>query len=271
MADEDPEADRQSFLGANLQDHLDRTRIAVLGLSGGGSHVVQQLAHIGFRNLMLYDPQLIEESNLHRVVGARASDVSGQRPKVEIVKSVVLGIRPQAIVEAYQDAWQNCPEPLRKCDIIFGCVDTFGARREIEVFSRRYRIPYIDIGMDVTVIAGSPPRMAGQIILSEPEGPCMFCMGYLNDSVLTREAARYGNVGGRPQVVWANGVLASTAIGLALDYLLAWTGPEEQARFLSFDGNTGNVQADPRWTYRKACQCTHYAMADLGDPRPLQL
>jgi hypothetical protein len=251
-----------------LQHHLDGTRIAVLGLSGGGSHIVQQLAHIGFQHFTLYDPQEIEETNLHRLVGARSSDVTDKRSKVGIAERVVREVRPFAQVDAHASVWQDNPEPLRRFDLIFGCVDTFAARREIEVFSRRFRIPYIDIGMDVTTLPGSPPRMAGQVILSEPDGPCMFCMGYLNDSVLTREAARYGDVGGRPQVVWANGVLASTAIGLALDYLTGWTGPVEQARFLSFDGNRGTLQPDARWTYCKGGPCSHYSPEDLGDPRP---
>lgn len=261
-------ANRQSFLGRELDVVLKHARIGVVGLSGGGSHVIQQLAHIGFEHFALYDPQVIEESNLHRLVGARSSDVFDRTPKVEIARRVILGVQPQADVTGVQSLWQDQPEPLRRCDLIFGCVDTFAARRELEVLSRRYRIPYVDIGMDVTAIASEPPRMAGQVVFSEPDGPCMFCMGFLNETLLTREAAQYGAVGGRPQVVWANGVLASTAVGMALDYLTGWTGPKEQPRFLSFDGNAGTVLPDARWGYRQAAPCGHYSPADVGDPRP---
>src|SRR6266849_8531402 len=50
----------------------------------------------------------------------------------------------------------------------------------------------------------------GQVIMSSPDGPCMRCMGFLTGEKLAAEAALYGNAGARPQVVWHNGVLAST-------------------------------------------------------------
>ena len=42
--------DRQSFLGADSADVLDECRAATVGLGGGGSHVNQQLAHLGLGN-----------------------------------------------------------------------------------------------------------------------------------------------------------------------------------------------------------------------------
>jgi len=38
---------RQNFLGPRAQDILVNTRAAIVGLGGGGSHIAQQLAHIG--------------------------------------------------------------------------------------------------------------------------------------------------------------------------------------------------------------------------------
>ena len=267
----DESHDRQSFLGSCLLGALEKARIGVVGLSGGGSHVVQELAHIGFRHYVLYDPQWIEDSNLHRLVGARKSDVRQRKLKTEIATRVILDLVPDAEVHAIQDVWQNKPAPLRCCDLIFGCVDTFATRRGLEILSRRYLVPYIDIGMDVVARHGQPPRMAGQVILSLPGAPCMFCMGYLNDAILTQEASRYGDVGGRPQVVWANGVLASTAVGMAIDLLTGWAGPSELPHFLSFDGNRCTISVDPRWTYLATKPCFHYADGDLGDPRPIPM
>src|ERR1700730_12183464 len=46
---------------------------------------------------------------------------------------------------------------LRRCDVIFGCVDSYRERDELERFMRRFLIPYIDIGMDVH---GAPANCA---------------------------------------------------------------------------------------------------------------
>ncbi len=44
---------RQSFLGDKSDEIFFKTPIAILGLCGGGSHIAQQLSHIGFENLIV--------------------------------------------------------------------------------------------------------------------------------------------------------------------------------------------------------------------------
>jgi len=68
----------------------------------------------------------------------------------------------------YPCRWQDHPEPLRACDLIFGCVDGFAERRELEARALRYLIPLVDIDMDVHCVENQPPRMAGQVIVSMP-------------------------------------------------------------------------------------------------------
>lgn len=72
---------------------------------------------------------------------------------------------------------------------------------------------------------------------SMPNGPCMRCMGFLTEDVLGAEAAKYGDVGGRPQVDWPNGVLVSTAVGLAVDWVTNWTNSKKTHSYLEYDGN----------------------------------
>jgi molybdopterin/thiamine biosynthesis adenylyltransferase len=66
---------RQSFLGDNSDDALQHLRVAIVGLGGGGSHIAQQLAHLGVGQFVLVDPDRIEESNLNRLVGGTVADV----------------------------------------------------------------------------------------------------------------------------------------------------------------------------------------------------
>ena len=73
---------RQSFLGPDSDQRIARCTIGVPGLGGGGSHVIQQLAHVGFQNYVIYDGDVVEESNLNRLVGAKSIDVPAQTPKL---------------------------------------------------------------------------------------------------------------------------------------------------------------------------------------------
>lgn len=258
--------DRQSFLGLRSQEQIEEVVIGIVGVGGGGSHVVQQLRHIGFKKYVIYDSQPIEESNLNRMVGATERDVKKSAPKVEIMKRIIKGLGKNAEVAPLQCRWQDDPEKLRTVDIIIGCVDKFSERDELEIFCRRYLIPYIDIGMDVHLIEGYPPKIAGQVILSMPGYSCMRCMGFLTEKTLAKEAANYGAAGSNPQVVWSNGILASTAISIAVDLITDWTKLQQGPVFLSYDGNKKTIRSDPRLDYIEHTHCPHYSMENIGDP-----
>jgi molybdopterin-synthase adenylyltransferase len=262
----DPKADRQSFLGSDLPAVLTKPMIGVVGLSGGGSHIVQQLAHIGFPRYTLFDPKAMEEKHLHRVVGATHADVDAGTLKVQVGARLVRGIRPRAVVHAHACRWQERPAAIRACDVVIGCADTFADRQELEVCTRRYLIPYIDIGMDVTNQDPRPPRMAGQVFLSMPGAPCMFCLGLLNEENLAKEAQEYGAAGGRPQVVWANGVLASTAVGVLVDLLTDWTRAMRSPVHMEYDGNLRQLYDDRRLQFRARVVCPHHPDEAVGDP-----
>lgn len=257
---------RQSFLGENAQGVIERAVVGLTGLGGGGSHVVQQLAHLGFLNYRVYDPDAVEDSNLNRLVGAGGNDAAERTPKIEIAHRIIKGLRPEATVVSYAQRWQDNPEPLRGCDLIFGCLDGFNERRELEACARRYLIPLIDIGMDVHVVGNEPPRMGGQVILSMPGGPCMFCLGFLSEMTLAREGERYGDAGARPQVVWPNGVLASTAVGIAVDLLTDWTRSLRDVVYMEYDGNASTLKPHMRLQYLNERNCPHYLLDKVGDP-----
>lgn len=260
---------RQSFLGPNAEELLSRCTIGVPGLGGGGSHIVQQLAHIGFQRYVVYDDDVVEESNLNRLIGATPADVLAETPKLHLAKMMIYRLQPKASVQSFACKWQENPEPLRECQIVVGCVDSYKGREELEIACRRYLMHYIDIGMDVH--GTEKPVIGGQIIQSSPGGLCMRCMGFLTDEKLSTEAARYGNAGARPQVVWPNGVLASTAVGLAVDLVTNWTRSGRSHAYLAYDGNAGTVKESLTLRNLNVVTCPHFPDSDAGDPVLIKL
>lgn len=257
--------DRQSFLGENSQDIIQHAVIGVAGLGGGGSHICQQLAHLGFLNYVLFDGDAIEETNLNRLVGGTQQDVDDNVAKTEIARRSIMAVRPNARVQTVDDVWQNVSEALEQCDIVFGCVDGFDQRRQLEATTRRYLIPLIDIGMEVYHPDEEPPSISGQVILSMPGFSCMTCMNFLNEKTLAREAANYGDAGGTPQVVWSNGILASVAVGVAVDLLTDWSQSLRGARYLIYRGNCAHIKDSPMLRYTPK-QCNHYPFEQVGPP-----
>lgn len=257
---------RQSFLGLDADSIIETARVGIVGLGGGGSHIVQQLAHLGFQNFVLYDPDLVEESNLNRLVGATRGDARSRQPKTVVAERLINGLVADANVTAIMRKWQDSPCELRTCDLVFGCLDRLQDRSELEVCSRRFVIPYVDIGLGVRIVGDEPPRMAGQVVLSMPGAPCFRCLGFINERDLAEEARQYGDAGPRPQVVWANGVLASSAVGIAVDLLTDWSSALRGPVYLSYDGNAGTLTPHPRTRYAPARACEHFPADDVGEP-----
>lgn len=138
------------------------------------------------------------------------------------------------------------------------------AKAELDQFCRRYLIPYIDMGMDVHSVAGRY-LIAGQVVLSAPGAPCLRCMGIVTDENIKDEARRYGTAGGKPQVVWPNGVLASTAVGLFTQLMCPWHGKVPTGAYLEYDGNKHVLSPSLRYERTKGQPCHHFTAGDLGD------
>jgi molybdopterin/thiamine biosynthesis adenylyltransferase len=256
---------RQSFLGADSETVLRCSRAAFVGLGGGGSHVTQQLAHIGLGNFLVIDPDIIEDTNLNRLVGGTLEDVRLGTAKVDIAERVIKAVNPAAEIIKRRANWSEVTAELRDVDVIFACVDSMSCRNELEAFARRFLIPLIDIGMDVHESSGEY-SIGGQVMLSMPGKPCMRCMGLVTDDGLAKEAARYGVAGGTPQVVWPNGTLASIAVGSFMKLITPWETHKPSPLLLEYDGDLQTVVPSNKLAYLPA-DCKHFdSLGELGDP-----
>jgi molybdopterin/thiamine biosynthesis adenylyltransferase len=250
---------RQSFLGPSLVDIQNTCVVGVIGLGGGGSQIIQQLAHIGFKNYVLCDFDWTEASNLNRLVGATVGDLKGPALKIDIATRLIKDLIPNAEIKQVNTKFQLEPEVFRSCDIIFGCLDGLKNRDDLENLCRSFKIPYFDIGMDVLVDGLENPQMFGQVIASIPGKPCMRCFGYLNDKNIGDEVTKYGQAGENPQVIWPNATLSAMAVHMALNYLMNWTGQaEDQVLYYSYDGNQNVLKPHVVWSFINQKSCVHY-------------
>jgi hypothetical protein len=261
---------RQSFLGEKAQEYFSSIKVVIAGYGGGGSHIGQQCAHLGIKNPVVFDSDILEDSNLNRLIGGEFRDIKKRTSKINIARRIIKQILPSSKPVCVNVRWQEKPELLQAADIVVGCVDSYAERQQLEAECRRYLIPYIDIGMDVYVDGDDAPSISGQVILSMPDKPCMWCFGFLTERKLGLEAAKYGNTGGRPQIVWSNGVLASAAIGVLVELVTGWTRRKEPIVYLEYDGSKGLLRDHIRGEHCPD-HCTHYPLNQMGPTRLVSL
>ncbi len=259
----DRDFSRQSFLGAESEEILSQVKVGVVGLGGGGSQIVQQLAHAGVGRYAICDYDRVEESNLNRLVGATVSDAECGRLKTKVADRLIKGVMPDAEVNLVEDKWSGGLKSLSDCLVIFGCADSLKERDELERFCRRNLILYIDIGMDVHKSSESF-RVAGQVISSIPDEHCFRCMRLLDDECLESEKRLYGAAGHRPQVIWSNGVLASSAVGIFMNIVCPWHDDLRGPIYQEYSGN-GHILTPCGRYERSQKKCPHYQAEDVGD------
>ncbi len=137
----------QAF-GDGMYNTFKRLRIGIVGCSGTGCHVIEQLMRMQVAELILVDPDIIEAKNLNRLVGAGRDDIG--KLKVEFYKSYVermkLGVRVLAF-PCNVSLNDETRKALSTCDVLFGCVDSSSGRMVLNAISTFYLIPYIDVGV----------------------------------------------------------------------------------------------------------------------------
>jgi molybdopterin/thiamine biosynthesis adenylyltransferase len=247
-----------SFLGEGLR-WLSSATVTVLGAGGGGSHLAQQIAHLGVQRMPLVDHDLLEDTNVNRVVGANYADVG--RPKAEILAERLMSLKTTAIPVVARAEADEGRFWIEQSDVVMGAVDGARARNNIEHICRAALVPYIDIGLKIDVGDDGEVRgIGGQVFTSLPGGPCMWCVGLVTPTAL--EADREEYVIGRPeqQVVSMNGLLASQAVNALLTLNANYGSRFPCPPLVRYDGLLHEMKPDD---YLPAT-CPHYSLSDAG-------
>lgn len=103
---------------------IQSSKVAVFGIGGVGSYVVEALARAGIGSFILVDHDLVSISNINRQLIALHSTVG--RPKVIVAKERILDINPNASVEVRQEFYLPGQDNsfLSGCSYIVDAIDT---------------------------------------------------------------------------------------------------------------------------------------------------
>ena len=132
----------QKLIGEEAIKKLAQSTVAVFGIGGVGSFVVEALARGGVGTLILVDDDTIVTSNLNRQLHATHATVG--LPKVEVMKERVLAINPAAKVITIQRfvLIDNLTDIIEmKPDYMVDAIDTVTAKLTLARLSVEHGIP----------------------------------------------------------------------------------------------------------------------------------
>lgn len=87
------------LIGKEAVKKLGKAKVAIYGIGGVGSFVVEGLARAGIGHLILVDNDIISISNLNRQIHATRQTI-GKR-KIDVMKQRILEINPELVVDIY--------------------------------------------------------------------------------------------------------------------------------------------------------------------------
>ena len=271
----DSEHDRQvRMFGASGQDILQASKIAVVGLGGVGSLVVEYLARLGVGNLVLIDPDEIESSNLSRVVGATRVDVETGQLKTNIAVRHAREMANNATLQPVTGdvSRQSVAQVLRDCDFIFLAADSMRARLVVNALAHQYLIPVIQMGAKIRQgDCGNLEDAMCVVRHVRPGTGCLWCNGLIDPTQLAVEAKSdserkeqaYGVQEPNPSVITLNAVAAAHAVNDFLFDFLGLRTSDVEAAYHNFHFDRGKDQRVMPRRSPECRECVHrLAMGD---------
>ena len=131
------------IIGENGVEKLRKSKIAVFGIGGVGSFVVEGLVRAGVGNFILIDNDKICLTNLNRQIIATHKTIG--KYKVDVAKDRILDINPKAKVKTYKEFFMPESEDFfdKTIDYIVDCVDTVTAKIELVIRANKHNVPII--------------------------------------------------------------------------------------------------------------------------------
>lgn len=132
-----------------LTQRLEVDRIAIVGIGGTGSYILDLLAKTPIREIHLFDADDFEPHNAFRAPGAASFEELQLRPKKVDYFSQAYGPMRYGIVPHPYHLDESNVYELSGFSFVFVAVDNGSARRAITDFLTKADIPFVDVGMGI--------------------------------------------------------------------------------------------------------------------------
>lgn len=140
---------------AAISHKLKLGSVAIVGLGGSGSYVLDLVAKTPVEEIHLYDDDPFLQHNAFRSPGApRIEDLRARLPKVEYFRTTYAHMRRKIHAHAERITEANI-DLLQKMDFVFLCVDGGPDRGIIADRLAAWKVPFADVGIGLSVVDDS--------------------------------------------------------------------------------------------------------------------
>jgi hypothetical protein len=142
---------------SGMKAWLKRLTACVIGVSGTGSIVAEQLARLGFGRIILIDFDRVEDKNLDRILNATTAHARDRALKVEMFADAIRAHHPETEVTTVASTIGEAKAVVASsgADFLFSCVDSAEGRHIADRIACYFAIPLFDVGVSIPTRAAS--------------------------------------------------------------------------------------------------------------------
>ena len=223
-------ASSRAGIGA-ITEKLVCDAIAIVGLGGTGSYILDLVAKTPVKEIHLFDGDRFLQHNAFRAPGAPSIDaLKKAMTKTEYFRSIYSNMRRRIFVHDYLD--ESTADELGRMGFVFLALDNGRAKRTAVEALEEYGVPFIDVGMGVQEADGS---LLGQlrVTTSTPHA-----RGHVRDTVSFPERDAEDHYSRNIQIADLNALNAALAVIRWKKYLGFYADFEnEHSSIYQIDGN----------------------------------
>ena len=187
-------------LGEIGQRLLQRGRVLIIGCGALGGTIADLLVRAGVGRdegrITLFDPDIVQLSNIHRQVLFTEDDARQSRLKVEAARKALLAADQAANIEVFPICFEKRNrEVVADCDVLVDATDNFPTRFLMNQAAVKYRKPFVTAG-----VTGA----SGQTMTILPgETACLECFLQPKETVPEQGNNIFPILGPLPQILGA--------------------------------------------------------------------
>ena len=138
--------------------------IAVIGIGGTGSYLVDILAKTNIKELHLFDDDILEQHTAFRLAGAaHIEEIGGTRTKVAWHKQRYSAVRDEGVVPHETKVTGDAKHILQDFTTVFIAVDDLQCRREIQARCNELGVFHVSVGLAVEVEGQENNQLGGMV------------------------------------------------------------------------------------------------------------
>ena len=147
-----------------IEQRIEDEVVAVIGVGGSGSYLVDILAKTNIKELHLYDDDVLEQHNAFRIAGAaRIEELGSGKSKVEWHQERYAAVREEGVYAHQKRINDQTLQDIDRFTTVFIAVDKLSIRRKIQNRCNELGVLHISVGIGLEVEGDENDQIGGMV------------------------------------------------------------------------------------------------------------